>query len=241
MPASAKTGVYLGEVTRICNEQIMVRLQAPLKPGDGVVFDSGHPEAQEEGGRIYAVKPNGQETELTFGRHSLNPKRIHVGDKVWKTSDPELDRHLRQSFAGDTPQFQRPIQLEIHGEVGLPLTTIARDEQDHIVQLESSVPLIEAHSKPLTSDRLQEQFGRLGNTPFRLEKLVNHLQGDVMLPISELNRLRRDIVVQLEALRSQPKQWELHPNASLANLLPNPTKSTERSSVSPHLIVLVRI
>ncbi len=30
-----------------------------------------------------------------------------------------------------------------------------------------------------------------------------------MLPVSELNRLRREVVAQLEALRAQPKRWTL--------------------------------
>ncbi len=33
-----KRGVYLGEVTRIRNEQIIIKLEAPVKPGDGIVF-----------------------------------------------------------------------------------------------------------------------------------------------------------------------------------------------------------
>jgi U32 family peptidase len=176
-----KRGVYLGEVTRIHNEQVTVRcrgmaMPCPIKPGDGVVFDCGHPEAKEEGGRVYTVEQQGHEAILTFGRRDLNWRRVHVGDKVWKTSDPELDRQLRQSFAGETPQFQRPIQVEVYGEAGQPLIAIARDELGHIVQVESSMPLAEAHTKPLTTERLQEQFGRLGNTPFQLRYLTNYLK-----------------------------------------------------------------
>jgi putative protease len=240
-----KRGVYLGEVTRIRNEQVTVRLQAPLKPGDGVVFDSGHPEAKEEGGRVYAVEQQGKDAILSFGRRDLNLQRVHVGDKVWKTSDPELDRQLRQSFAGETPQYQRPIHLEVYGEVGQPLSAIARDQLGHVVQVESMMPLVDAHTKPLSSDRLQEQLGRLGNTPFCLGTLTNHLNGAVMLPVSELNRLRREIVAQLEELRvseghaslTQPKPWNLRSEASLSDLLPaqEPTPSG-----SPTLIVLVR-
>ncbi|KYC39805.1 peptidase U32, partial [Scytonema hofmannii PCC 7110] len=217
-----KRGVYLGEVTRISNEKVIIRLQAPVKPGDGVVFDCGHPEAQEEGGRIYAVEHKGQDALLTFGRRDLNWRRIHVGDKVWKTSDPELDKQLRQSFAGDNPQFQRPINLEVYGEVGQPLIALARDQKGHIVQVESAMVLEEAHTKPLTTEKLQEQFGRLGNTPFCLGTLTNHLNGAVTVPVSELNRLRREIVTQLEELRSQPKQWQLHSHANLTDLLPSP-------------------
>lgn len=232
-----KRGVYLGEISRIRDGQIYLKLEAPIKPGDGVVFDCGHPESQEEGGRVYAVKQQGQEGILTFGRQDLNFKRIHLGDKLWKTSDPELDKQLRQSFAGENPQFQRPIEMEIYGEVGKPLTAIARDEQGNIVQLESAIPLVEAHTKPFTTERLQEQFGRLGNTPFRLGSLQNYLSGDVMLPVSELNRMRREIVTQLEELRKQPKRWELRSNASVADLLP--TKEAVVKG-SPELIVLVR-
>ncbi|WP_146005888.1 peptidase U32 family protein, partial [Fischerella thermalis] len=55
-----KRGVYLGQVIRINNEKVILRLEAPVKPGDGVVFDCGHPEAKEEGGRIYAVEQKGR-------------------------------------------------------------------------------------------------------------------------------------------------------------------------------------
>ncbi|MEH2113787.1 U32 family peptidase [Nostoc sp.] len=232
-----KRGVYLGEVTRIHNEQVTVKLEAPLKPGDGIVFDCGHPEAKEEGGRVYAVVHKGKETILTFGRNDLNLRRVHIGDRIWKTSDPELDKQLRQSFAGENPQFQRPIDLEIYGEVGQVLIAIARDQFGNIVQIESAISLAEAHTKPLDTDRLQEQFGRLGNTPFCLGTLTNHLNGAIMLPVSELNRMRREIVAQLEELRSQPKRWQLLSNISFQDLLPS---SSPTSPTSSSLIVLVR-
>jgi len=53
---------------------------------------------------------------LRHGNIDFKPRSC--GDKLWKTSDPELDRHLRQSFEGEAPKFQRPIEMEIHGLVG---------------------------------------------------------------------------------------------------------------------------
>ncbi|MBD2559390.1 MULTISPECIES: U32 family peptidase [Nostoc] len=239
-----KRGVYLGEVSRIHNEQVTVKLEAPVKPGDGIVFDCGHPEAKEEGGRVYAVVSKGNETMLSFGRNDLNLRRVHIGDRIWKTSDPELDKQLRQSFAGENPQFQRPIDLEVYGEVGQALIAIARDQLGNIVQVESAISLVEAHTKPLDTERLQEQFGRLGNTPFCLGTLTNHLSGTFMLPVSELNRMRREIVAQLEKLRSQPKRWQLCSDVSFQDLLPSSSSSSptqrEAKATSPALIVLVR-
>jgi putative protease len=210
-----KRGVFLGEVSRIEGERVSINLQAPLKPGDGVVFDAGHPEQEEQGGRVYEVRNaecgmrHGQFAELGFGRGDIDFNRIHVGDKLWKTSDPELDRRLRQSYEGDTPRFQRPILMEVHGLDGKPLTLIARDNLGHVVQLDSLMPLARAEKQPLTTDRLREQLGRLGGTPFKLDELKNSLAADVLLPVSELNRLRREAVRELKAQRAQPKRWRL--------------------------------
>ncbi len=145
---------------------------------------------------------------------------------------------MRQSFTGENPQFQRGINIEVYGEVNELLSAVARDELGHVVQVQSEMPLVEAHSKPLTTERLRSQFNRLGNTPFYLDSFTNHISDNVMLPVSELNRLRRDIVAKLEKLRSQPKRWQLNSNASYKDLLPISSDSSIPSS--PHLIVLVR-
>jgi putative protease len=268
-----KRGVLLGEVMRVQRDQVFVRLQAPLKPGDGVVFDAGHPEQKEEGGRVYEVtvgpgsslsrsarrEPSGtarmpvqqSEAALSFGRGDIDFNRVHVGDKVWKTSDPELDRRLRQTFEGDEPKYQRPVQMEVHGRAGGPLTLIARDGCGHVVQILSNFPLAAADNQPLTDARLIQQLGRLGGTPFQLGELKNLLEGAVMLPVSELNRLRREVVGELERLRAQPKRWTLRSaNSRREEARANPEPETRNpelhpstlppAAAQPVLIVLVR-
>lgn len=256
-----KRGVYLGTVQAIKpppvrkgkkqrekmpNAQpqvlphVLIDLQAPLKPGDGVVFDSGHPEQKEEGGRVYRVSPSGQFTALEFGKQDINWQRVQVGDRLWKTSDPDLDRQIRKTFSSDTPQIRDTITIDIHGALGQPLTAIARDRLGHVVQAASSMPLVDAHSKPLTTETLDAQFRRLGNTPFQLGALRNHLEGDLLVPISELNRIRRELVKRLEQERSQPKRWHITPSASVQDLLPEITTEPHPLNPAPNFIVLVR-
>ena len=246
-----KRGVFLGEVARIQSDKIFIKLVAPLKPGDGVVFDAGKPEAEEAGGRVYEVQSpesKGQgrnESVLAFGRGDIDFRRVHVGDKLWKTSDPELDRRLRQSFAGDSPRFQRPIALEVHGHEGSPLTLIARDEAGHVVQLDSALPLARAGNQPLTTERLREQLGRLGGTPLKLGELKNLLAGEVLLPVSELNRLRREVVAELEKQRAQPKRWtfvaaDVRRRFESAGAMEASASSSRRRLAPSELIVLVR-
>ena len=169
---------------RVEGERVCCELQGPLKPGDGVVFDAGKPEEEEEGGRVYEVRspkcrsPKWSScAELRFGRGDIDFNRVHVGDRLWKTSDPELERRLRQSYEGDTPRFQRPIAMEVHGLAGKPLTLIARDEAWAMWSGWTQRCRWPAEKQPLRTERLREQLGRLGGTPFRLGELKNLLAG----------------------------------------------------------------
>jgi putative protease len=225
-----KRGVYLGTVQRVDRQRVHVRLEAPVKPGDGIVFDAGRPDENEEGGRVYEVG----ESSIGLGRDDVDLNRIHPGDKIWKTSDPELDRRLRQSFAGDLPHFHRPLHLEAHGKAGEPMTLIGRDDTGHVVQLKSEMPLALARKQPMSTERLREQLGRLGGTAFELGELKNLLEGEVILPMSELNRVRRALVQEMDALRARPLRWTL-------NEAPREKASPVKASpAEPHLIVLVR-
>ena len=122
------------------------------------------------------------------------------------SSDPALEKEWRRSFEGDTPRVRRPIAMEVHGRAGQPMTLIARDEQGHVTQRESTLCLEQARKHPLTGERLREQLGRLGGSPFQMETLSNRLEGALILPVSELNRLRREVVADLEHQRRQPKR-----------------------------------
>ncbi len=236
-----KRGVFLGEISRVAGERVRLRLAGPLKPGDGVVFDAGRPDEDEQGGRVYEVRhlPAARsglaEAELAFGRGDVDFSRVQVGDKLWKTSDPELERRLRQSFAGEAPRFARPIEMALRGAAGTPLTLVARDEPGNAAQVESTMPLAAAMNRPFTTERLREQLGRLGGTPFRLGRLDNQLEGAVILPISELNRLRREVVAALAERRTRPRRWTLNEPAP-----PLPCRNASPGLTEPELIVLVR-
>jgi putative protease len=245
-----KRGVYLGEVKKIVRDGVIINLAAPVKLGDGIVFDAGRPDEKEEGGRIYEIQeprfkiPGEKLTELRFGYGDVDFLRVRVGDKIWKTNDPELDKRLRQSFAHDAPKFQRAIELEVHGLAGKPLTVIARDESGNVAKVESTMPLAKAEKLPLTGEKLREQLGRLGGTPFKLGELKNFLSGEVLVPVSELNRLRREFVTELERLRTAPKQWKLNSHrgteAQSSDIPVSESSAPRRLCGSPQLIILVR-
>ncbi|MSU33656.1 MAG: U32 family peptidase [Pedosphaera sp.] len=254
-----KRGVRVGEVVRLDRDRVSVRLSGPVKPGDGLVFDAGRPDQPEQGGRVYEVfgssaiataaataaasKKGAGEVVLTFGHDAIDWSQVNVGDRVWKTSDPQLTREVQQTFAGEVPRFQRPVDVEVHGRAGGALTTIFQDREGRMVQVKSHVQLESARKSPLTLERLRDQLGRLGGTPFQLGILHNHLEGDVILPVSELNRIRREAVAQLEALRSRPLRWtlrELPDEVPLFDPPAPPVRISGDGAQSAQLTVLVR-
>lgn len=248
-----KRGVYLGRVTQVGHARVTLKLEGSAKPGDGIVFDAGRPAEKEEGGRIYHVDEHKGETVLRFGEGDVDFARVHVGDRVWKTNDPALDRRVRATFEGDQIRFRREIHLEAHGASGTPLTLFARDEQGHVTMAESTLPLARAEKHPLTTERLTDQLGRLGSTPFKLGTLQNHLEGEVILPVKELNELRRRVATGLESQRALPLRWAMnspvsHSERSEESSSPRATGSfaslrmtgDESTSIDPELIVVIR-
>jgi len=184
-----KRGAFVGLVSRAARDHVEVDSPAvPLKPGDGVVFDTGGDPDHEQGGRIFQVRGN----QLFFEQGKLDFPGIPSGTRIWKTSDPALDRALRKSFSGKIPSRPgrlTPLDLTVTGRAGAPL----RIESDGIVVV-SPMPLEPARTRPLTTETLRSQLGKLGDTPYVLGRLDNRLEGDVILPLGELNRLRRALV-----------------------------------------------
>ena len=132
-----KRGILLGEVESIARSGVRLSAAAPIKPGDGVVFDGDESTGRaEQGGRVYevislrahglpasgargtqfgssATTPGQGETgpvELRFGRGDIDLLALEPGQRVWKTDDPELTRRLRRSFEGPPA---RKVELDI--------------------------------------------------------------------------------------------------------------------------------
>jgi putative protease len=200
-------GVRIGTVVEKARGGVIVELAEDgldlIKPGDGVVFDEGHPEQDEQGGRVYQVKPvapgrkHGRQVELTFGRGAVNLAALATGSIVWKTDDPALRKRLEHSYAQDRPARRVPIAIGVRGRVGQPLVVTARDDASREVHVQWDHALEPAVKHPLTADVLREQFGRLGETPFELAAVRADLPDPVMVPKSVLNDLRRQVVARL--------------------------------------------
>jgi putative protease len=235
-----KRGALIGRVSVITRDGMELdEFKTAVKPGNGVVIDSGGDTNNEEGGFVYAVRGR----ELTFARGKVDWDRVRAGNLVWKTSDPALDKALRHTFKGEIPRRpQHSISLTIKGQAGQPMEIQASVSNGPPVSLTSQTPLQPALKHPLTVAVLREQFGRLGGTGFALGEVTSSLPDGLMLPLSELGKLRRKLV---EALSQQQQISRRRPairgvaRRELSEIVDQRSRSFD-SAREPQLTVLCR-
>jgi putative protease len=234
-------GVLMGAVVRVGDSGILIEPAeahpvAPLKPGDGVVFDAAgwrSPEEKEEGGRVFEVRAAGSALEVGFGNGAIDASRIRCGDWLWRTHDPDTDKAARPYLDAAQPLRRQPVGVRVVACVGEPLRT-EWSVGPLRVRVESPEPLGEARNRALDVDYLRAQFGRLGNTAYELAELNLEMVGRPFAPSSLLNQMRRDAVERLEREQGTPKPVTVRP----ARLPDAPVPGAiEVSRESLHLLV----
>ncbi len=186
-------------------------LTIPVSPGDGFVIDAGQDRNEEQGGRIWRVQGS---TLFFHGKGSrIDWYRVRPGDLLWKTADPALDKRLHATWAG----FDRPaaapvagvLDIEVEGRMGSQLLLRCRG-----ISVGSGQPLEPAEKRPLTPEVVLAQLGRLGGTGYALGNARFELEEGLMLPLSVLNRMRRELVEKLDSApapaatpRQAPSPW----------------------------------
>lgn len=213
-----KRGPFAGKIARTGPDWLELdEILTPLHPGDGVVIDRGSDTDNEPGGFLFGVQGN----RISFRHGSLPPHSTRPGDRVWKTKDPQLEKQLKAERSKEAPTETTPLHLKISGLAGQPLHIHAVSGIQE-VKLSSAIPLSAARNRPLTPDSLRDQLSRLGGTLFHLGTLSATFPEPVILPVSELNRLRREIVSRL----SEEQHSHIPKNVGTLPLTPVPLLPT---------------
>lgn len=126
---------------------------------------------------------------------------VRPGDRVFKTFDIRLTEKSREWFAAGSAKGKIPVTIHVEAAVGLPLRISLSDRTGKTGSALSQSPGQAALKRPLTEEYLEAQCGRIGNTDFVMERFVANIDGEVMVPVSEINEARRQAVAALEKAR----------------------------------------
>jgi U32 family peptidase len=206
-------GVLMGRVAQVAAGRVAVEMGdahrvAPLKVGDGVVFDAADwrsPGEPEEGGRVYEAAPGPSgKLELTFANRAIRFDRIRPGDLVWRTDDADVARAARPFTEALVPVRRQAVRVDASAAEGRPLSAewslVSRPEI--AVTVTSPGVLGAAQQRPISVESLTYQFGRLGGTAYFLDEVSLRVEGAPFAPVSVLNQMRREAVEQLQALQA---------------------------------------
>ena len=234
-----KRGPLLGTIARcggtwIELERPLGELTPPLKAGDGVVFDAGENRDLEQGARIWKIEGERIVFHRTYS--GINFDRIRPGNTLYKTSDPALESEIRKFWqnAKLSPK-KTPLHLTITGRPGEPLTLSSGS-----TSCSTDALLQEASKHPLSSETLIKQLSRLGETAYELASIDNQLEGSCHIALSTLNRLRRDLIAQLDSDEDSTIQGSKITEVTVDDLLPEPSAIANPQQATPRLSILCR-
>ncbi|MBP2643171.1 MAG: peptidase [Firmicutes bacterium] len=194
-------GVRIGRVTSYQQKekQATIKLDEGLAIGDIIDFWI------KVGGRtnsiVKKIAVNGQNVDYApAGVEAVIPVEVAVkpGDRVFKTHDAALMEKARSFYSAGSAVRRIPVDITVTAKLGEPLVVTLRDREGNVGVGQTQFIAEKALKRPLTEEVAEKQLGRLGTTVFALHKLIWAVEGELMVPLSELNEARRCAVTELE-------------------------------------------
>lgn len=190
-------GVYLGSILEVNsrNKRAKIKLEDNLRKGDGLSLG-------EYVGRIISgkeIKNEAQKGETIEIDYIGNAE---PGTKIYKTYNKAIMDRATESYRKENKKT--PISCEIKLKLGESPKLVFTDDRDNTVSYSDSDYFVEkAINKPVEDSTIEKQMGKLESTPFYLKTIKILKDEDISIPMSELNKLRREALLILEEKREK--------------------------------------
>lgn len=190
-------GINLGKVINYDYQKklVKIKLETKLKQGDRIDFQ-------------------GIDYTRTITKLFLNNKLVNFananeiieielntpvkkGTLVYKIIDFDLIERAQASYQKEN--IKNEIEMYFTGQINTcPNLTIIY--QDKVVDVTSNLIIEPASRTPLSSERIKEQLGKLGNTVFKAESIIVDFPDNGFFSLKEINQMRRSAIEKLELL-----------------------------------------
>jgi len=236
-------GMYLGKVAKVERGSVFVTLDDSVKldsaakqegtaaglprNGDGILFED-YRFGVSCGSRLYGaqmvhnahtkrgdgMRGMGPVLRLDFGR-DFDMRQIAKNMDVFRNDSPALEKELRKTFTDRNQETKKPVNMELSGGVGKPLTlkvwlagATLMQGADKAAVVESESVLEQAKNAVEISAieaLARKELGGLSSTPYELGTLLVRVDGAPFIPGKVLRNLRQAAVQQLESVQLQWK------------------------------------
>jgi len=194
-------GIYLGEVISHdrAAKTVRIKLDEELSIGDGI--EIWNREEGESPGNVVTLLKVGNRNADSAGKGDIVTVgsidgRIYKGNKVYRTSSKRLIDEAKETYARPGNR-QTALWGKIDIRAGKPVRLEIEDGERNRVEVQGKILPEAAIKRPLTEERVREQLGKTGGTPFMFERMDVDLEPGLSLPVSEINETRRKALDEL--------------------------------------------
>ena len=198
--SSGHEGLYIGDITDIDGTKVTIEIKNKeipviLEKGDGIAF--------KYNGKIKGIYLENiikqDENEIIIDTTRL----VKVGTEVFISYSAKTHESLKQ-FKNETIKSKIPINVTFNFQKDLTASIIVEyyiDEELINFRHKGIARFEEAKNRPITEESIIKQLEKTGGTPFYMEKIrFNDMPDNLFIPISGLNKIRREILDKAEEL-----------------------------------------
>ena len=195
---------YLGELDRMGVASI--KIEGRMKRPEYVATVTGIYREALDGadvgrGQMEALRAAFSRQGFTQGYYEGAPGRQMFGTRLPEQENKALLQSARATYESIEPQ-RVPVQFYAIAARGQNLMVAAQDGNGNICKAQGDVPQ-EAERRAITPEELAARLSKTGGTPYVCQGVRSVVDPGLSVSAAELNRLRREVLAHLSAVRSR--------------------------------------
>ncbi len=139
----------------------------------------------------------GGQTEGYYHRHNGRDMLILKEKSAFRQADQKLFDYLDKTFVDAEKKEKISGRLTVSEQHPMELSLRLEDREDVCAAVEGAFAQT-ARNQPVTVERMEKQIRKTGDTPFEFVKLETSVEGNVFIPVQDINELRREGIEQLK-------------------------------------------
>ncbi len=195
---------YLGELDRMGVASI--KIEGRMKRPEYVATVTGIYREALDGadvgrGQMEALRAAFSRQGFTQGYYEGAPGRQMFGTRLPEQENKALLQSARATYESIEPQ-RVPVQFYAIAARGQNLMVAAQDGNGNICKAQGDVPQ-EAERRAITPEDLAARLSKTGGTPYVCQGVRSVVDPGLSVSAAELNRLRREVLAHLSAVRGR--------------------------------------
>ncbi len=181
-------GVLVGRVKAVKKNQAVIKLEKEVFSQDVLEIRGKNNEFYE-----YTLK-NGAQSGATIASNFKYGLSFTEGDLVYRTKNQHLLDELQERFMKQNKKVPVTMRFIADNKNPMRLILTCRDYECMV----SGAVAQSANKQPATKETIEKQLKKLNDTEFVLDGFTVELMGQLFIPVSSLNDLRREGIVKLK-------------------------------------------